>query len=57
MTMISYDAAEVCELLGLYIMSKLLSNISKVDMSLYRDDGVVILGIKTEKQNTESEKI
>ena len=55
--MISYDAAEVCELLSLYIMSKLLSNISKVDMSLYRDDGVVILGIKTEKQNTESEKI
>ena len=51
--MISYDAAEVCELLGLYIMPKLLSNISKVDMSLYRDDGVVILGIKTEKQKTE----
>ena len=37
-----YDGAEVCELVGLYILHKLSSNFSEGDIGLYRDDGLAI---------------
>ena len=42
-TMESYDGAEVCELVGTFILSKLGSIIGKKNTGLYRDDGLVVL--------------
>ena len=42
-TMGSYDGAEVCELIGIYIQSLLTNILSKDNMGLYRDDGLFIL--------------
>ena len=38
-TMGSYDGAETCELVGLFILSK-LSSITEIKVGLYRDDGL-----------------
>ena len=42
-TMGSYDDAEVCELVGTFILSKLENIIGKKNTGLYRDDGLVVL--------------
>ena len=42
-TMGSYDGAEVCELVGLYLLSNLSEIVSKEDAGLYRDDGLLLL--------------
>ena len=42
-TMGSYDGAEVCELIGMYIQSLLTNILSKDNMGLYRNDGLFIL--------------
>ena len=39
----SYDGAEVCELVGIYILSTLGQKIHKKDTGLYRDNGLIIL--------------
>ena len=39
----SYDGAEVCELVGTFIWSKLGNIIGKKNTGLYRDDGLVVL--------------
>ena len=39
----SYDGAEVCELVGLLVLSQLSNIANKEDVGLYRDDGLVIL--------------
>ena len=38
-----YDGAEVCELVGLYILHKLSSKFPEGDIGLYRDDGLAVL--------------
>ena len=49
----SFDGAEICELVGLYIQSKLEKILPKSDFGLYRDDGLALLrylnGQETEK--------
>ena len=35
----SYDGVEVCELVALFILSKLDNTINKEDSGLHRDDG------------------
>ena len=42
-TMGSFDGAEVCELVGIYILCSLAKLINKEDCGLYRDDGLLIL--------------
>ena len=42
-TMVSFDGAEICELVGLYIQSKLEKILSKSNVGLYRDNGVALL--------------
>ena len=37
-----YDGAEICELVGIYILSHLTTFIGKKDVGLYRDDGLII---------------
>ena len=39
-TMGSYDGAEVCELVGLFMLDQLKQRFPKDDMGLYRDDGL-----------------
>ena len=38
-----YDGAEVCELIGIFILSLLSKHINKNHIGLYRDDGLAIL--------------
>ena len=39
----SYDGAEICELVGIYILTRRATIIRKSDCGLYRDDDLVIL--------------
>ena len=42
-TMGSYGGAEICELVGIFILKSLEDKIDKQDIGLYRDDGLIIL--------------
>jgi hypothetical protein len=42
-TMGSYDGAEICELVGLFILNELSKSLGKDRVGLYRDDGLVLL--------------
>ena len=42
-TMGSHDGAEVCELVGLFLLNKLVVTFGKDNVGLYRDDGLLIL--------------
>ena len=42
-TMGSYDGAEICELLGLFILNHLGKKFGKKNIGLYRDDGLAII--------------
>ena len=52
-TMGSYDGAEICELVGIFILKSLEDKIEQQDIGLYCDDGLMILrsanGQKTDK--------
>ena len=39
-TMGSFDGAEICELVGLFILNELKRRIPEVNFGLYRDDGL-----------------
>ena len=39
----SYDGAEVCELVGIFLLSELSNITNKKDVGLYRDDGLALL--------------
>ena len=39
----AYDGAEVCELIGIFMLSLLSKHINKYHIGLYRDDGLAIL--------------
>ena len=41
-TMGSYDGAEVCELVGIFILNILAKLFGKSNVGLYRDDGLVL---------------
>ena len=43
-TMRSYDGAEICELVGLYILDVLGEKYGKYRIGFYRDDGLVCFG-------------
>ena len=45
-TMGSYDRAEVCELIGLFILNTLQDRFGK-DVGLYRDDGLAVINIRS----------
>lgn len=42
-TMGSFDGAEICELVGVFILNKLTTNVDKTAIGLYRDDGLAVL--------------
>ena len=42
-TMGSYDGAEICELVGLFMLNKLAQRFGGDNVGLYRDDGLLLL--------------
>ena len=42
-TMGSFDGAEICEIVGLYLLSKLAVLMGKENVGLYRDDGLAAI--------------
>ena len=58
--MVAYDGAEVCELVGTYILNMLSKKYNKTDFGLYCDHGLVVLKNKSglqleqEKKNIQS---
>ena len=48
----SFDGAEVCELVGIHILSLLSNKLDKQSTGLYRDDGLVLLR-NSSKRKTE----
>ena len=48
----SYDGADLCELIGIYIESLLEGTLEKDQMGLYHDDGIIILR-NTNSQQTD----
>ena len=42
-TMGSYDGAEICELVGLFILNHLGKKFGKKNIGLYKDDGLAII--------------
>ncbi len=54
-TMGSYDGAEICELVGLFILSKLKDKFGS-DIGLYRDDGLAVLNTKSGRQSDKARK-
>ena len=45
-TMGSYDGAEVCELIGIFMLSLIGNKHNPNNIGLYRDDGLAVLKIK-----------
>jgi hypothetical protein len=39
----SYDGAELCELVGLFILKEISDKFGKENVGLYRDDGLMLL--------------
>ena len=59
-TMGAFDGAEVCELVGLYILSLIAEKFGANDFGLYRDDGlgaIVVSGPEGERAKKELHKI
>ena len=48
--MASFDGAEVCELVGLYILSTLTKKLGITNIGLYRDDGLGVLRNRSKRQ-------
>ena len=46
-TMGSFDGAEICELVGLFILNHLGKSFAKENIGLYRDDGLAIIKSKS----------
>ena len=60
-TMGAYDGAEVCELIGIYLLSILSSKYNKKNIGLYRDDGLAVFknisGPQSEKIKKQFQKV
>ena len=53
----NFDGAEVCKLVGRFILSKLGNIIGKKNAGLYRDDGLVVLRNMTARRTDKTRKI
>ena len=52
----AYDGAEVCELVGTYMLNVLPKKYNKNDFGLYRDDGLAVLKKKSGPQSEQVKK-
>ena len=55
-TMGSYDGAEICELVGLFILNHLGKSFGKENIGLYRDNGLAIFKNKSARLADKQEK-
>ena len=55
-TMGSFDGAEVCELVGLHILSLISNRIPKENVGLYRDDSLILLRNANGRQTEQARK-
>ena len=55
-TMGSFDGAEVCELVGLFLLHKLQVLFGKGNVGLYRDDGLAVLKNQSGPQSEKNRK-
>ena len=55
-TMGAYDGAEICELVGTYLLSLLSQRCPKENIGLYRDDGLAIFKNQSGPQNERTKK-
>ena len=55
-SMRAYDGAEVCELVGTYMLNVLSKKYNKNDLRLYRDDGLAVLKNKSGPQSEQVKK-
>ena len=46
----AYDGAEVCELIGIFLLSLLSKHINKKHIGLYRHDGLAILKNNSDRE-------
>ena len=53
----SHDGAEICELVNLFILSKLAEDLGNKNVELYRDDGLALIKAQTEGMRTTQGKI
>ena len=56
-TLGAYNGAEVCELVGLYLLSKLQKYFPKEDIGLYRDDGLAVVKLSSPQMASLRKKI
>ena len=54
-TMGSFDGAEICELVGIYLLSQLTG--LKLNLGLYRDDGLAVTDLKPRQAELEKKKV
>ena len=55
-TMGAYDGAEVCELVGTFLLSLIAEKYKKTDIGLYRDDGLAIFKHTSGSENERIKK-
>ena len=55
-TMGAYDGAEICELVGTYMLSLVTEKIDKKNIGLYRDDGLAVTKNQSGPQNERTKK-
>ena len=55
-TMGAYDGAEVCKLVGIYMLSLISERCNKEDVGLYRDDGLSVFKNRSGPQNEPTKK-
>ena len=56
MSMGAYDGAEVCELVGTYMLNVLSKKYNRNDFGLYQDEGSVVLENKSWPQSEQVKK-
>ena len=52
----SYDGAEICELVGIFLLNIITTTYNKHDIGLYRDDGLAIFKNMSGPQNEKIKK-
>ena len=55
-TMGAFDGAEVCELVGTYLLNIISERCEKSDVGLYRDDGLAVFKDRSGPQNESTKK-
>jgi len=55
-TMGSYDGAEICEIVGLYLLNELRTKCNDLEIGLYRDDGLGIMRNQSGPQTKRTKK-